>query len=585
MGAWQECGGVSTSMAPGVGSSVLLLVVVAAGACVASCPAVREPLRPGAPPEDMLLGAAGGAFGAVARYPTIEVPPRVAVGELFDALVSLTEERITDTTVVAGRADERGRVVFDVEHEYVVLDVVLSAPDFAIEGAAAGTITVPIAGDSTAARFRLRALEQVAGRRSLFATFWQDGGYVARVKCELLVGDTSRTDERRAVVQQERPLELAANDADSPERLAQGTDLTIFALHDTGAPGSVELVIASPHFQPFSASVSMPADLVAWLDHHSARVARARGIGRAAPESAKTYAEIRGFGRELYERFAPPPFRAAFWRLVDELGPELDSIQIYSDGMRIPWELLCPVRDNGSEPRDFLGVELAVARWHVSSSGGLLERPPARIPVVELATIAPAYPADRMLPGQARELAALQAFPGFRRVPADFGSVRALFEKPPSGIIHFSGHGRARAGAGGVTDYAIVLEDGELDLATWRGLDPPAAGSPHPFVFFNACDVGQARSFAHKMDGWAPAMLEAGASAFVGALWSIDDEAASAFAETFYARLSESMRVGDARPARILRDIRRLHASTGDPTCLAYVFYGDAQLELVPAAR
>jgi len=53
---------------------------------------------------------------------------------------------------------------------------------------------------------------------------------------------------------------------------------------------------------------------------------------------------MRGFGRELYLRFAPAGFKEAFWKLFDKLGSRFKTIQIFSDNPILPWELMLPIR-------------------------------------------------------------------------------------------------------------------------------------------------------------------------------------------------------------------------------------------------
>lgn len=225
---------------------------------------------------------------------------------------------------------------------------------------------------------------------------------------------------------------------------------------------------------------------------------------------------LRGFGRELYRRFAPPTFKEAFWRLRDRLGSEFRTIQIYSNNPLIPWELMRPSRADGSDERDFLGIEFRVARWHIGESGGQLDRPPQAMVMTELIFIAPKYGPTLALPSQEAELRALRAVPGFRQVPGQLASVKGLFEKLPPGIIHFAGHGVVRPTRPGMFEYAIRLEDSELDLLTFRGLRSNSSAGLHPFVFLNACSIGQARRVTNFVDGWAPAALEAGASGYLG---------------------------------------------------------------------
>jgi CHAT domain-containing protein len=95
----------------------------------------------------------------------------------------------------------------------------------------------------------------------------------------------------------------------------------------------------------------------------------------------------------------------------------------------------------------------------------------------------------------------------------------------------------------------------------------------------NACDVGQAHRVAHVVYGWGPAVLEVGASGYIGGLWPLGDQGAAAFAGLFYPPLAQ----GPVAVAELLRLTRRHFYETGDPTFLAYVYYGDAHLQVFQA--
>jgi CHAT domain-containing protein len=114
---------------------------------------------------------------------------------------------------------------------------------------------------------------------------------------------------------------------------------------------------------------------------------------------------------------------------------------------------------------------------------------------------------------------------------------------------------------------------------TWRGLAPHAQKA-HPLFFFNACDVGQAQHVLNFVDGWAPAVLEAGASGYIGGLWPLADRGAAEFAVSFYDLVGAELPQGSVNVADALRKTRQLFYKNGDPTFLAYVYYGDPNLYL-----
>ena len=153
-------------------------------------------------------------------------------------------------------------------------------------------------------------------------------------------------------------------------------------------------------------------------------------------------------------------------------------------------------------------------------------------------------------------------------------------ENLPTGIVHFSGHGRTYLSIEGFPTYNIVLENSELDVMTWRGL-VQGSRSAQPFYFFNACGLADVHIVADFVEGWAPAVLDAGASGYIGGMWPLADRSAARFAARFYGSLEQGMKSGPTAIASALQDARRLFYETGDPTYLAYAYYGDVNLRFV----
>jgi hypothetical protein len=295
---------------------------------------------------------------------------------------------------------------------------------------------------------------------------------------------------------------------------------------------------------------------------------------------------LEGFGKEIYDKLAPSAFKNAFWRLHDELGAEFDSIHILTDTPLLPWELMRPTRNDSSDEQDFLGMNFRLARWHVSWNTAPLASPPQTIEMNELLVIAPRYEGRRILPNVAAEVAILQSIPGFRRFQGGFDALRTLVNTAAlkEGMIHFAGHGMVKESTPGVMVYTIQLEDEELDWMTWRGLFSGKINI-HPFIFFNACDVGQSHHVANFVDGWAPTVLESGASGYIGGLWPLGDRGASEFAKYFYTQLARELQVGAVTIADVLRDTRKQFYENGDPTFLGYVYYGDPDFRLIQSTR
>ncbi len=380
-------------------------------------------------------------------------------------------------------------------------------------------------------------------------------------------------------------------------------DLTIWLLEggDPSRPDEAQILIQSPHLQPVSGTWRAPADLAARLDGRYSEFAQrvSRGAAALGLDASATTAEaagpeqhrqhnlnvLREFGQGLYQDAAPPLFRDALAALQGKLGGDLRAIQVYTNNPRLPWELLVPPAAPGQEPQ-FLGVRYRLARWHVPSQitgkEGILMRPTARLELQGVYVVAPSYRGQMVLPAQQKELGAIREHASglYRPVPGTLAAVKTLMsgEKAKGlSVVHFAGHGDASAQAAvGRPEFKIRLEDAELPLADWRRLASRWGGA-HPLVFFNACEVGRAERSAGQIDGWGPAVLETGASGYIGGLWPLGDTAASEAAQAFYKAILSGAGISVAEALRQVRDRFYL---TGDPTYLAYVFYGDVGLQV-----
>lgn len=78
--------------------------------------------------------------------------------------------------------------------------------------------------------------------------------------------------------------------------------------------------------------------------------------------------------------------------------------------------------------------------------------------------------------------------------------------------------------------------------------------------------------------GWARRCLDAGAGAFVGAYWSVSDQAACGFAQAFYREVRAGKSLGAA-----MRAARAAIRTPDDPTWLAYTVFGDPAAVVEPA--
>jgi CHAT domain len=86
----------------------------------------------------------------------------------------------------------------------------------------------------------------------------------------------------------------------------------------------------------------------------------------------------------------------------------------------------------------------------------------------------------------------------------------------------------------------------------------------------NSCDTGDGGFYLTNLGGWAHDFLDAGAGAFLGTLWPVNDRIAREFAKDFYRRFLSGYSIAEA----LLQ--ARLHVRDlipGDPSWLAYTVF------------
>jgi CHAT domain-containing protein len=91
-----------------------------------------------------------------------------------------------------------------------------------------------------------------------------------------------------------------------------------------------------------------------------------------------------------------------------------------------------------------------------------------------------------------------------------------------------------------------------------------------PLIFLNACSSAEADFGLSRIGGWAERFVSAGATAFVGSLWEVNDVLAAEFAIAFYRQLLAGKPLGEA--FYLARQVIK-QQDAANPTWLAYVLY------------
>lgn len=267
--------------------------------------------------------------------------------------------------------------------------------------------------------------------------------------------------------------------------------------------------------------------------------------------------ELADLGSDLYRRLVPDELGELLGSLLD--GRSVRTLWIWSDEPWIPWELLRLPEDVGTGS-PFLCEAFAVCRW-------LGDRPPTlRLPLSNMAIVAPRKnPLDwgveevRFLLDLRREGRAV------REVPAHRKPLRQALASGVHDGWHFCCHGQNEDDPDRAT---ILLEDD----ARWtpRNLsgDVRRLGEPSPLVFLNSCHSSRTDRSLTGIGGWAEAFIEAGAGAFLGAYWSIDDDRAWRFCRSFYRSFLAGTPIAEA-----VRRARLAIREPDDSTWLAYTVY------------
>lgn len=274
----------------------------------------------------------------------------------------------------------------------------------------------------------------------------------------------------------------------------------------------------------------------------------------------KAARKIANKGGQLFEKLLPEDLRSLLWSLRETAA----SLQIVSDDLHIPWELLrLRARDSGRWTEGpFLCEAFALTRW-------LRQIPEAHtLPVRRLALV---VPKTSGLPSSGGEREDILGLHGNDRevteIPALYEQVLAAMATGDYDAWHFGAHGGEITPLDRNADlWPLELDDHPL-VPEDLGSDAANLGALRPLVFFNSCNIGRGGHSLAGLGGWPAALLEARAGGFIGALWGIRDSRARRFAQTFYRSFLTGTPIGEAvRQAR-------LSIKDGDPTWLAYTVF------------
>ncbi len=351
-------------------------------------------------------------------------------------------------------------------------------------------------------------------------------------------------------------------------QMSNGGILLSYVLHSpNGVAGYQYYELKEQQFIPSYASAQ--AYQQRWMDTLEA-LNQGRDIGKFM---LKTSVEdkLKSMGRLLYEELFPPGLRAAYRQFRDKVK----TIQIISDEPWIPWELVRPYDASDLDhiiDDDFLGIRFQLTRWLAGPMGG-----GSKIQLRQLACVeASSVPGLSKLAYALQERTYLQGFAAAHRItdaspaPANTANIVGLLETGGTGLWHFATHGNIDLLH--ANESVVILADGgALHASDINGSRQLRIAVDRPLIFLNACRVGQQGWSLTQLGGWAATFVaRCRCGAFVGPLWSVDDQVAYEFARFFYEALGEGKTLGQA--AQIARCKAR-DLAPENPTWLAYSIY------------
>jgi hypothetical protein len=306
---------------------------------------------------------------------------------------------------------------------------------------------------------------------------------------------------------------------------------------------------------------SFPVSVDAW-EYASSRLEGFRKI-KDEPSTEERIRAAQLLGIQLWIDL-PDDFRRFYWEELH--GREGASIAVYSQEPYIPWELIKPQREPGGEEDGFLGAVFNMARWKQAVHF------PDPLTVSRFSVIAPEYgreSGNRPLPSAQKEAGELVKQFGAEPIAGTRKLVRQLLESDEGvQLIHFAGHGEFSPESAEMSSIWMAdapLVPGDLTHAT-------LGRAAHPFVFLNACEVGERGWALTRIGGWAEAFTDVGFSGFVGPYWAVTDRVALKAALLFYRSLSAGLTVAEA-----VRHIRLKFYTDdedpGHPSWLAYTLH------------
>ncbi|MBV9108529.1 MAG: CHAT domain-containing protein, partial [Gemmatimonadetes bacterium] len=505
----------------------------------------------------------------VGAFPVLDAPEAVAPRERFELVIGLSALR---------QAGVNGDVVLEVPAEETAadLDVQVIADGFdAPEGLRRILHVVYDDLDRTRVTVPLVAREVDRARTSLLIVHFSRDGAVCGTASRRIVVEPQRPHAaaapgRGAAPPVRRPPAVsvrASTGASINLRPEDVPDLTLTLRKPDDAPssGRYTWTVTSPYIE------CSPPPLTMDLGSDSGTFVR-RMLGSVGATLATSLQDgtIRGFAMDIADQVPCEVFDAVR-AVATQVAAEgrAARVLLLTDEPNIPWELAHvdpPLPPAGADAPPYLGAQVAIARWPAG-----LPLPPEEVEVRRMAVVRGMYEAGNDLPMADREVATLVSIGATEVLPSAQDVRRMLDGDLPEGgvqAIHVIAHGAVDDCGGSVIDLG-----GDTVLHPHLFRSARVGRSGRPFLFLNACEVGNAAAFLGAYAGFAGFAIRGGFSGVVAPVWAVDDTVALRITREFYEEA-----FGNTPVADVLRNVRSSVRPTWrgitSATPLAYIFYG-----------
>lgn len=539
------------------------------------------------------VGPPVGESSVVRGWPRLDAPSYMPAETSFEVVVGLAAETQKG---VAG-----GQIVLNVPEgtRTIPLEVVLIADGVDAPQGWSQPLNIDVSNPTEAvARFTLVGRPPSAPDpvhlTTLEARYMRDGAIVGTASRPLVIGQPSVPVLDNPAGQGSSWLSRA--ETTTPLALDQPSppDLTIELVKpgDNAANGVFTCWLRSPHQLSVS---SGPYNINLGEDAETFAKGIVDGMRESAGEPIIDNV-LQGFGGLIADQL-PAEAMTAIVDVAKIAAPAPPSVLIISADQYVPWELAQMPQPLDLTRPPYLGAQVLLGRW-------LQDRSPRSLP--DGYTRPPVNPPDTMtvrhmavMTGQYRMDSGLQSLPEAEKeaqsitttynavpLPASRPALKSLLDAAlehesvrigGADAVHFAGHGEfdpARA------DSSVLLLNDGRPLGSIVFRSAKYGGQQQPLFFLNACMIGIGGQMLGDMGGFPGNCLKGGFGGLLGALWEVDDVAASEVALEFWNRALPASGPGEPVGA-ILRDLRgKYQAASPESTYLSYVYYGHPGLTL-----